>query len=140
MTPRHQLGLLLCAALLASNADSARIHRWVDENGKVHYGDQPPVGAERLKKPPGPADGGTPRFGADEPQPTPQVDKGVYKNASFEEICKELTARVARYRTSPNLAVSGEDGQPRALSPEERSEMISKTQSQADAACQKANN
>jgi hypothetical protein len=37
--------LLLCAALIAwSGMASAVVYKWVDAEGKVHYGDQPPDG------------------------------------------------------------------------------------------------
>ena len=127
------LGFLIVLGGMAQ----ADTYRWVDEDGKVHYGDQPPIGAQRLKPPPGPANPPDARKQA-KPTPTPDIDKGVYKNASFDEICKELKARLARYRSSPQLAVQGEDGNPRTLSAEERQAFIGKTQEQADAACQRA--
>ena len=37
--------LLLCAALIAwSTMASAVVYKWVDGEGKIHYGDQPPDG------------------------------------------------------------------------------------------------
>ncbi len=37
--------LLLCAALIAwSGIASAIVYKWVDADGKIHYGDQPPDG------------------------------------------------------------------------------------------------
>jgi hypothetical protein len=32
------------AALLAASAASAQQYKWVDQNGKVQYGDRPPTG------------------------------------------------------------------------------------------------
>ncbi|MGJ8668042.1 MAG: DUF4124 domain-containing protein [Oceanococcus sp.] len=129
--------LFLAVLMLLSFVVSADNYRWVDDNGRVHYGDQPPVGAKRLKAPPGPANA-TSQSEDDKPSPTSDIDKGVYKTASFEEICKELNSRVANYRSSPNMAMQGEDGEPRALSAKERLEFINKTQTQADAACKRA--
>lgn len=42
------LALALAAALLSPLAASQEIYRWVDENGVVHYSDQPGPGAERI--------------------------------------------------------------------------------------------
>ena len=47
------------AALLAALAAHAQAYRWVDEQGKVHYGERPPSGAkaspiqDKLATPPG---------------------------------------------------------------------------------------
>jgi hypothetical protein len=50
---------LALAALLAAATAHAQVYRWVDEQGKVHYGERPPSGAkakpveEKLANPPG---------------------------------------------------------------------------------------
>jgi hypothetical protein len=50
---------LALAALLAAAAAHAQVYRWVDEQGKVHYGERPPSGAkaspvqDKLGTPPG---------------------------------------------------------------------------------------
>ena len=36
---------LILFLLLASSFSNAEIHKWVDENGKTHFGDRPPAGA-----------------------------------------------------------------------------------------------
>lgn len=46
--------LLACLALMPSVAQAAGLYRWVDANGKVHYGDVPPadgVQVEAMKFP-----------------------------------------------------------------------------------------
>lgn len=55
------IGWVVCLAL--SGAASAQVYKWVDENGKVHYGDAPPDRNDSKKKsvkintpPPSPAD------------------------------------------------------------------------------------
>ncbi|WP_297528120.1 DUF4124 domain-containing protein [Thiohalobacter sp.] len=49
----HRTGLtLLLLALLAGQAMAAEVYRWVDEDGTVHFGDQPPPGAEKVELPP----------------------------------------------------------------------------------------
>ncbi len=39
---------LLGALLLVANASGGEIYRWVDDDGRVHFGDRPPAEAERL--------------------------------------------------------------------------------------------
>ncbi len=43
--------LLLPCLLLCAFSASAQIYKWVDENGIVHYSDQPAPGAERVDLP-----------------------------------------------------------------------------------------
>ncbi|WP_078084006.1 DUF4124 domain-containing protein [Microbulbifer mangrovi] len=38
--------LITSATLLALNAGAEELYRWVDKDGKVHFGDRPPVEAE----------------------------------------------------------------------------------------------
>ena len=45
---------LVCAVVFAP-ASADEIYRWVDEHGRVHFGDQPPESAERVELAPAPA-------------------------------------------------------------------------------------
>src|SRR5262252_103179 len=49
--------LLFAAAMALSAGVAAQAYKWVDENGKTRYGDQPPPGvkATRLQGPPPPS-------------------------------------------------------------------------------------
>lgn len=48
---------LLAFLMLCATGAYAETHRWIDDHGKVHYSDQPPVGvdATALRAAPGPA-------------------------------------------------------------------------------------
>ncbi|MEE8264071.1 MAG: DUF4124 domain-containing protein [Gammaproteobacteria bacterium] len=52
------LATLLLLWVFGSSPLSARIYKWIDEEGVVHYGQNPPPGqqAESIKPPPQPAD------------------------------------------------------------------------------------
>ena len=39
-------GILLSGLLLAATASSEEMYRWVDAEGKVHFGDRPPTGTQ----------------------------------------------------------------------------------------------
>ncbi|WP_105102433.1 DUF4124 domain-containing protein [Microbulbifer pacificus] len=41
----HRALLLLAGAALAISADAQELYRWVDADGKVHFGDRPPAEA-----------------------------------------------------------------------------------------------
>ncbi|WP_299594212.1 DUF4124 domain-containing protein [uncultured Microbulbifer sp.] len=38
--------MILGCALLAANTSASELYRWVDEDGKVHFGDRPPLEAK----------------------------------------------------------------------------------------------
>lgn len=46
-----QVALVLCAALTAMPAVAATTYKWVDNNGVVHYSDQPHAGAKAVNLP-----------------------------------------------------------------------------------------
>ncbi|TAN81084.1 MAG: glutaredoxin family protein [Gallionella sp.] len=41
--------LLICIALMPLGAQAGKLYRWVDANGKVHYGDAPPPDAIQIE-------------------------------------------------------------------------------------------
>ena len=43
-------GLLLIAILVSANIAHAQVYRWIDENGRVRYGDTPPASATNVQK------------------------------------------------------------------------------------------
>lgn len=49
MCRAHLLLLFVCFILLSLNLSASGIHKWVDENGRVHYGDKPVSGAASEK-------------------------------------------------------------------------------------------
>ncbi len=49
MKLRQILMAVFCLAALLSPASQGELYKWVDENGKVHYGDSPPKNAELRK-------------------------------------------------------------------------------------------
>jgi len=48
------LAALVCGAVIVP-AFAGEIYRWVDEHGRVHFGDEPPESAERVELAPAPA-------------------------------------------------------------------------------------
>ena len=47
----HRLTIILTVLLLLGATASAQVYKWVDEDGVVHYSDQPAPGAERIDLP-----------------------------------------------------------------------------------------
>ncbi|MGQ0651284.1 MAG: DUF4124 domain-containing protein [Betaproteobacteria bacterium] len=60
--------------MLAAFGATAQQYKWVDQNGKVQYGDLPPPGvkATPLKSPPGPASGAAPEGKKDAKKLSPE--------------------------------------------------------------------
>lgn len=121
--------VFVLAWLLCSQALSAA-YKWVDEQGKVHYGDRPPAGAQRIKAPPPPAKRDTTEK-PDHNTVEPELDE----TSSNAQVCKTLNERVARMRKTSQLAVRDENGKLRELSVEERKNLINQTQQRAERAC-----
>ncbi len=129
--------LLLTGLMLVSFLASAAAYRWVDEQGKVHYGDQPPPGADRIKGPPPPAESGANNLDSrSTAEATPQPSRSG--SMSAPEACQEYRSRLARYNSTPHLAVRGDDGEPRMMSAAERQNLINTTSSRADEICAEA--
>lgn len=47
---RHIILLMTCLIMLPVGAGAGELFRWVDENGKVHYGDAPPAKAAKVER------------------------------------------------------------------------------------------
>ena len=41
--------LSICLAIMPLSAQAGKLYRWVDSNGKVHYGDAPPADAKQVE-------------------------------------------------------------------------------------------
>lgn len=120
----HLQGLLLLALLSCSAATlaaGAKVYRWVDANGNVHYGDQPPPAqAQELRQ-------GAPTA-MNAPAVTPQgEDSGV--------DCAQLASELERWTASSRLMQTDVLGQQRELSTEERAALIAQAQQRYDSAC-----
>jgi len=46
---KHLVLLLICLAVMPLSAQADKLYRWVDAEGKVHYGDAPPTDAKQLE-------------------------------------------------------------------------------------------
>jgi Domain of unknown function (DUF4124) len=92
----HKAIVLVVSCLFAAAA-SAQQYKWVDQDGKVRYGDTPPPGAkaQRLKPPPAPI--GTPPAAA-------AAKKGDKPPASPEERKRQEDAQKAQQKQAEEQA------------------------------------
>ena len=110
-------------AALAGTASIAAMYKWVDENGRVAYGDTPPAGvkAERMNSGPGPADPGAVRDMATKDaeirkrmQQRTDDDAKVQKDRVDENLrrtqCQQAVGRVKSLRQDANVYRYNEKG------------------------------
>ncbi|MGA9574568.1 MAG: DUF4124 domain-containing protein [Lysobacterales bacterium] len=123
--------LIATLANLATDAMAAEeIYRWVDENGVVHFVDQPPenVKSEQITVKQSRSDAGSAAAATDpyanapaaDPQPSlgQQIaDERAKKRAEYEEqkkimeqACAQRRTIVAQLEPSPRVMVQAEDG------------------------------
>ena len=109
------IALMLC---LANTAEAQKMYRWVDEQGRVHYGDRPPPGKrQELRKARDPSAG--------------QDAAG----AEVSEACRELEQRLASYRSATELVEQDALGNKRSYTPEQRAQLIARTEEAREQAC-----
>ncbi len=138
--------ILLCLLLAVSLGAAADVYRWVDKDGNVHYGDAPKASANaeliQRRRPPlqevpaqDPAEGEDAANGdAAAPQKETPFAEGK-ETATAQERCNEFRARISRYQGAGDMFIDNPDGTRHKLSDEERNNLISRTQQQADEAC-----
>lgn len=127
--PRVILFLLLmglAGALLAQEA-----YRWVDEDGNVHYSDQPPEEereeAERVQLGDGIED--------EVMDEDVEEDNGDNGPVLSEEECTSLESRLEEMREADMLYELDEDGDQQELDPEEAADEIRHLEERLDAYC-----
>lgn len=135
----NRLIFVSLAVLLATTA-SANIYQWTDDDGHVHFGEQPPVGveAERLDSAPGPASqpdepkaDDDSAASDDSEEPAPEDDpaagdgqpEGVHADA-----CEAARHNAEIYADESIRRVRTEDGDVQILEPEERDARLEEAQ------------
>jgi len=119
--------VLLCAALLAwSTLASAVVYKWVDAQGKVEYGDQPPDGVHaevvELLGTRGNRATATPAAAAAKPAPTPSETKKAVDSdvaQTREKQCAEAQDRYKKLIEGRRIYKTGDNGERQYLTSEE---------------------
>ncbi len=122
------LALILCATLPASG--QAQVYSWKDADGKVHYGDRPPVerqAASRKLAPPPPVDAEAERKAFNERQMNAheqrqQKQEAVEKSeseqkraAQYADNCRQAKGNLAALEAGQVDFIIGADGKRKAL-------------------------
>lgn len=137
---------LICLMLVVSTSlHAGAIHKWVDENGNVHYGDTPPikVKTENISVQSAPSKPGKAQPRTSTEQASGAEDAGddgsaAPDNVSDEQaqsICESARNDLNIINTNNNIQLRKADGSSRYLSADEVEERRVSSQAQIDRYC-----
>ncbi len=136
--------------LFIHTTSSAEVYKWTDENGQVHYGQQPPQGkqAQQIKAPPPPTidprdaekkieqlileQENLDRARAYEKELTKQQ---TIQQQNNEKQCETAKSNLQSYQNNPNRKSRLPDGTIQRLSEEERQQTIESLKAQVNVYC-----
>lgn len=119
---------MIILLLLTTTPLQAAIHRWVDENGKVHYSDSPPAQTQTdtIKLPPAPkVVQPAPKKAEDAEQERPPKE-GEYFKDEAKKACDESKQRLEKAESEQQLFHRNSDGTRRYMSDEQKQEYLQK--------------
>ena len=127
------LGLTLAAPAMAD------IYRWTDDDGQVHFGENPPPGvdAEQLDSPAAPAPSDS------EPAPEAGQTDDTEEAAAPDDapdpalagMCDDVRQNAEVYADESVRRVQREDGEVEVLTPEEREQRLEEAEAFLDEHC-----
>ena len=136
--------ILACSVLLAlsTTVSAGQIYKWVDAQGNVHFGSQPPEGQKAASVNPNISQPKSPTPAAVSPKDVEQekLDKQARKEAAKNDAeraayCEHTRKDLAQLKANPRLRIE-ENGEVRRLTEEERQERISKSEASIKENCQ----
>lgn len=139
------IGLL--TLFLSSALSAAQVYKWVDDNGNVHFGSEPPINVEAEKfstKTARPQPSLTPTqeaptAKAKQPPSQAEIDEKVRRQvakeqAQLQQECTLLRENLAQLKNNPRL-LAEIDGETVRLTEEQRQERIRETEEQIKEFC-----
>ena len=131
--------ILACSVLLAlsTSASAGQIYKWVDAQGNVHFGSQPPEGQAAAQVNPNISQ---PKLTEQAPAKSPEsaaepeqqaIDEKVKKEVAAQEVerkkyCESIRTNLSQLENNPRVRVE-EAGELRRLTEEERQAKISES-------------
>lgn len=116
------VGMCVAMSVLTAQAD---VYKWKDANGRVHYGDQPARGAEKVN-------GGAVNATAADEASADASDQSKQKRA---EECSRRRDQLASYRTASKITETDSLGNQKEFNDDERKKLIERTQQQISESC-----
>lgn len=138
------LGLTLAAPVMAD------IYRWTDDDGQVHFGENPPMGVdaepvESRSQPAPPESEQAPETGetddADEATAPDEADQAAQQedddavDPAMAEMCDDVRQNAEVYADESVRRVQREDGEVEVLTPEEREDRLQEAEAFLDEHC-----
>lgn len=134
--------IIACSVLLAlsTGAMAGQIYKWVDAQGNVHFGAQPPEGTQAAEVNPNISQ---PKLGAKAKPATAEktadaeqegIDQKVRQDVAKQEeerkkYCETMRTNLAQLKNNPRVRVEDEDkGEMRRLTEEERQARIAESE------------
>lgn len=119
---------IVTALLVPTALAAADVYRWTDAQGTVHYSDQPHPGAEAVTVDPGAA-AGSPNGDTANPSRTERAAEIRTKQ------CQKARKRLASLQEAATVTTTGEDGEKRELSADERVQAIARAEKDVAGLC-----
>ncbi len=121
--------ICLIPVLLSASAMAGSIHKWVDEDGNVHYGDAPPVSAQtesvRVQSAPTNPGRSLPRLsspgdtGENDAATAAADDAGGVPKDQAQIACEQARQDLKVIKTSSRIKLRSADGSTRYMTSEE---------------------
>jgi len=137
--------LIYLILVVSTSLHAGAIHKWIDENDSVHYGDTPPLSTktETIKGQPAPSNPGKslPRLSTEQTSSAAGGDDdgdGDSETLSDEQarsICDKAQNELDIITSSDRIKLQQTDGGSRYLSDDEIAERRASAQSQVDLYC-----
>jgi len=137
--------LIYLILVVSTSLHAGDIHKWVDENGNVHYGDTPPTATktENINVQPAPSNPGNPlpRLSTEQassdasPSRDNQADAETLSDEQARSICEKAQNELDIITSSDRIKLQQTDGGSRYLSDDEIAERRASAQSQVDLYC-----
>jgi len=149
MTVRMTFAAVMAILLLGPQAAARDVYKWVDANGKVHYGDRPEAAAAKKLEvraaEPTPDENAAARdektrrllkqFEQERAEDAEAQARIAEEKAMRRENCLKARDLLEKYRNASYLYEDGEGKDHRVLTKEERAEAEAAAQKEADKWC-----
>ncbi len=126
--------IVLGGLLAAASASASGVYKWVDDQGKVHYGDRPPAAAEptevELEEKPVPSAADTGRqektqrlldaIESERERKKKATAREAANSAQRKRNCAIAKRRVETFDRANNISIAGDDGERKYLDDNER--------------------
>jgi hypothetical protein len=123
--PTRVLTLLALATLAGSALAADTVYRWTDANGRLHYSDLPAADAQSVERV-------NVRTGTKVDEPPANAEEAARQKS---EKCAAKRAQFTSYSSAVRLVEKDALGREHEYTPQERDDLIAKTQIEIDQLC-----